>query len=218
VTDEELRSSGFEGLVDDYLRRLRSAARALPRRTRREVLTEVREHIAAARAAGEGTDEASVRNLLKGLGDPDEIAAAARAEAGPEQPGAGGRQVAAIIVLLVGGVLGLVFGIPGALAGWIVGVVLLWTSPRWRWGDKLVGTLIWPGGLAAPLFLTAFATTTSAYSCGSSAGGLQSCQPPGPSVLAIAGEITLALVIFAAPVVVAIYLLRRARNAPAAVG
>jgi hypothetical protein len=121
-------------------------------------------------------------------------------------------------VLLVGGVLGLVLGVPGALAGWIVGVVLLWTSPRWRWGDKLVGTLIWPGGLAAPLFLMAFATTASAYSCGSSAGGRQSCQPPGPSVLAIVGEITLAVVIFAAPIVVATYLLRRARAAAPAVG
>jgi hypothetical protein len=217
VTDEEPRSSGFEGLVDDYLRRLRSAARALPRRTRRELLTEVGEHIAAARAAGEMSNEASVRNLLEGLGAPDEIAAAARAEAGPEQPGAGGRQVAAIIVLLVGGVLGLVLGVPGALAGWIVGVVLLWTSPRWRWGDKLVGTLIWPGGLAAPLFLMTFATTTSGYSCSSSAGH-QSCQPPGPSVLSIVGGIILYLVIFAAPIVVATYLLRRARTAAPAVG
>jgi hypothetical protein len=35
----------------------------------------------------------------------------------------------------------------------VVGCVLLWASPRWRWTDKLLGTLVWPGGLAAVAFL-----------------------------------------------------------------
>jgi hypothetical protein len=59
---------------------------------------------------------------------------------------------AAMALLLVGGVPFLMGG--GFLGlGWVVGCVLLWTSPRWRWTDKLLGTLVWPGGLAAVAFL-----------------------------------------------------------------
>jgi len=40
------------------------------------------------------------------------------------------------------------------LVGWLVGVVLLWTSDLWTVREKLVGTLLVPGGLAiAPLVL-----------------------------------------------------------------
>lgn len=52
----------------------------------------------------------------------------------------GGREMAAIILLLIGGFFSLV--------GWVVGAVLLWTSPRWRFTDKLLGTVVWPGGLS----------------------------------------------------------------------
>jgi hypothetical protein len=31
---------------------------------------------------------------------------------------------------------------------WVIGVVLLWRSPAWTVRDKLIGTLIVPGGLA----------------------------------------------------------------------
>jgi hypothetical protein len=30
--------------------------------------------------------------------------------------------------------------------GWVVGVVLLWRSRVWSVTDKLIGTLLWPGG------------------------------------------------------------------------
>ena len=33
---------------------------------------------------------------------------------------------------------------------------MLWTSPRWRPSDKLLGTLVWPGGLAAVLAIPRF--------------------------------------------------------------
>jgi hypothetical protein len=35
--------------------------------------------------------------------------------------------------------------------GWIVGVVLLWRSKSWTVTDKLIGTLLWPGGLVTGL-------------------------------------------------------------------
>jgi hypothetical protein len=49
------------------------------------------------------------------------------------------------VLLLFGGFL--------ALIGWLVGLVLLWSSPRWTVVDKLVGTLVLPGGLASALLL-----------------------------------------------------------------
>jgi hypothetical protein len=56
--------------------------------------------------------------------------------------GPGVQEIIAVILLLIGGFL--------AGIGWVVGVVLLWSSPRWRTSDKVLGTLIWPGGLALP--------------------------------------------------------------------
>ena len=37
--------------------------------------------------------------------------------------------------------------------GWIVGVVLLWRSQSWTVTDKLIGTLLWPGGLVTGLVI-----------------------------------------------------------------
>jgi hypothetical protein len=57
----------------------------------------------------------------------------------------GGLEMAAIILLLSGGFFFLV--------GWVVGAVLLWISPRWRLADKLLGTVVWPGGLLLILYV-----------------------------------------------------------------
>jgi hypothetical protein len=54
-----------------------------------------------------------------------------------------------ILWLLFGG---FAFGI-----GWIIGLAQLWNSGSWKWFDKLVGTLLWPGGLATGVFLFALA-------------------------------------------------------------
>lgn len=48
-------------------------------------------------------------------------------------------EVATIPLLAVGAIL---FSV-----GWFVGVMLLWRSPVWRLRDKLIGTLVLPGGL-----------------------------------------------------------------------
>jgi len=57
----------------------------------------------------------------------------------------GGLEMAAIVLLLGGGFFFLV--------GWVVGAVLLWISPRWRLADKLLGTVVWPGGLFLILYI-----------------------------------------------------------------
>jgi hypothetical protein len=78
-------------------------------------------------------------------------------EAIPARPTATWREVGAILLLPIGGVI-----LP--VIGWIVGVVLLWLSPRWSRGDKVIGTLVLPGGLfygVAGLGFEAFTSSSS---------------------------------------------------------
>lgn len=84
----------------------------------------------------------------------------------------GALEIAAIILLLIGGFFFLV--------GWVVGAVLLWLSPRWRLADKLLGTLMWPGGL----FLIVYVATAPVDNeiCSGSTGMPTRCISTGPSV------------------------------------
>lgn len=177
--------------LDGYLRRLRRAARGLPRSRRRELIAQIQSHVAEACEAGVPAEDA-----LRDLGEPEAIAAAAQ---GPARTGLGGRDAAAIVLLLCGGFI--------AGIGWLAGVVLLWTSPRWRWTDKLLGTLIWPGGYAGLLAGLLFGLTTPGQTtvCASSAGGHQTCTSTGfalPPWLGIASVVLIVL----APAAVAIRL------------
>jgi hypothetical protein len=201
MTDDEL--------VADYLRRLRRAARSLPRERRRELIAEISGHIAEAQAAGAASGEgqsAALLNALERLGEPGDIVAAARGPRVAARPG--GLEIAAVAVLLLAGTAGLVAGIPGIVVGWGTGVVLLWVSPRWRWPDKLLGTLVWPGGLAAPLLLLSMPARASA--CVGSSHTATRCT--GGSGLPPLLSVFLIIVAFGAPILVGIRLLLRARR------
>jgi hypothetical protein len=126
----------------------------------------------------------------------------------------------------------------------VIGVVLLWASPRWRRADKLLGTLVWPGGLLAPaalLLIGGFAVTTG-QSCGgfasvedvpepvqsgTSVGGIHQAvhQLAGttgcttaagpPAWLIISIAVVLMTAAICGPILVAIRLMRRAARPPA---
>lgn len=134
--------------VNDYLRQLEKSLRGLPRSRRSEIVTDIKEHIDEA-LAGIESSEAEVRNVLARLGEPEDIAldAAERLGIAPVRPRAS--DVAAVILLLVGGLV-----LP--VIGWFIGVALLWASAVFTTRDKLVGTLVLPGGLALPAFLLLF--------------------------------------------------------------
>jgi hypothetical protein len=138
-------SSTADKLVEDYLKRLKGETSDLPRAARRELIQEISDHIAEARADASAASEVETRNVLDRVGEPAEIAAEAR-----ERFGVGGRprrlEIAALILLPIGGVV-----LP--VLGWLVGVTLLWISDAWTTRDKLIGTLIVPGGLLLPLAL-----------------------------------------------------------------
>ena len=131
-------------LVDDYLKQLDRALSDLPKTRRRELMAEIAGHIEEARSGLDPENDAEVRNILERLGDPAEIAAEERARSGAHARRGGLLEILALIGLLVGGFLFVV--------GWFVGVVLLWVSDAWSTREKLVGTLLVPGGLL-PAFL-----------------------------------------------------------------
>ncbi len=155
-------SSTADTLINDYLDRLEAELSDFPSARRRELVQEIAEHISEARAQLEPESEADIRNLLDRIGDPAEIAAEARGPAQPPDPAptvvverrSSALDVAALVLLLIGGLV-----LP--LIGWVVGVVLLWISSTWTTGQKLLGTLVVPGGLALPLGLGVLATSSA---------------------------------------------------------
>lgn len=100
--------------------------------------------------------------------------------------GPGATEWAAIAMLLFGG-----FIVP--VAGWMLGVVLLWISSAWTRRDKLIGTLLLPGGLLAPFLVLALTSPVTV-----------SVSP----VVAAALLTLLSLV----PICTAVYLVRHARR------
>jgi hypothetical protein len=139
-----MNDSSLHPLARDYLKRLEKAAANLPRARRKELVEEIEAHL--REALPPGADEAEALNVLERLGEPEEIVA----ETGPRtEPmltiSAGKREWLAIPLLLLGGFI--------AGIGWVVGAVLLWTSRIWTLRDKLIGTLVMPGGLLALVFV-----------------------------------------------------------------
>lgn len=190
--------------IAEYLGDLRERLLGLSTERRRELVQEIEAHIAHARSElDDPFSEAQVRTLLERLGTPAEIARAAQygddAAAVVSPPTATAfewREPAAIVLLLFGGFL--------ALVGWLVGLVLLWASPRWRLADKLVGTFVLPGGLVTSAVVLGIAAPPVVCfgTCGSS--------DSGPSTI----QSVLVLAVVVSPLLTALYLALRLRRAP----
>src|SRR3712207_61009 len=148
-------------LLRAYLDRLDRCAAVLPADQRTELVEEISRHIADAMAIGQVRTEADMRTMLDRLGEPEEIVAAARADAGatsgftPSPPDVGGAPVAlrapttswegiTVALLPIGSIVPVI--------GWLAGVATLWPSTRWRPGEKVLCTLIMPLGPAAVLW------------------------------------------------------------------
>ena len=135
-----------DALVRAYLDRLRAAARNLSPERRDELLAEVLEHIDAALVADpQGGPEVATRNALDRLGPPEEIVRAesegtsyadapAYATPPPASPW-GGLEIAAVVLLAIGGVL-----LP--IIGPLIGLVLAWLSSRWTRPQKTVASVL----------------------------------------------------------------------------
>lgn len=201
-----MESDAAHRLIERYLKDLRQACRGLRRGERRELIAQIEEHLRSVLPEHPG--EAQVREVLERLGDPEEIVAE-QYGAPRSRRGAGAQQVAAVILLLLGGFL---MGI-----GWIVGAVLLWSSRAWTVREKLLGTVLVPGGLATALYLT---LATGGEECG---GLVTYRRGVRRAVTTCTGSTStldhiLAVALFAflviAPIATAVFLLRRARSLP----
>ena len=193
-------------LVDDYLKRLSTELDDLPRPRRRELVQEISEHIAEARADLPTESEAEVRSLLDRLGDPTEIAGEARARFGVESRKRGWLEPVALIFLLTGGVV-----VP--FVGWLVGLVLLWASQIWTTRDKLIGTFVVPGGLAPALVLFFGGVGASEEDCSGiydpATDTMTETCTGGPSTARIVLGIVVFAILVLAPMATTVYLSRR---------
>jgi hypothetical protein len=111
----------------------------------------------------------------------------------------------AVFLLLAGGVI-----VP--VAGWVAGAIMLVLSRRWTLRDKLIGLLVWPGGLAAAVALIVLAPTRQCVYVDDSAGHRHGGQCTGTTIPGWIG-IPLLVLAVAGPLVTAVYLARRARRA-----
>jgi len=185
-------------LAADYLDRLEHAARRLPRGERRELLEDISAHLAEATNAD--MSDAEALSVLDRLGDPEEIVDAQLPEEPYRADRRGVHEWAAIFLLLFGGFLFFV--------GWVAGLFLLWSSRAWNARDKVIGTLIVPGGLVTAL--AAVVVVSSPEKCVSFAGGPQHCTG-GPSTLhQIIVDVLFAFLVLG-PICTSVYLARRAR-------
>ncbi|MFZ0089232.1 MAG: hypothetical protein WAL63_06990 [Solirubrobacteraceae bacterium] len=196
-------------LAEDYLRRLRRAGRRLPPERLRDLVAELEGHLSEAISPGASDHEAHA--VLERLGAPGDIVDAER------PPGHGAvdrrswREWAAVILLPLGG---FAFGV-----GWLVGLILLWSSRLWTTREKLIGTLIVPGGIATTLLVVVLTGTKrrcrgfATVNPPTALVGRVHCTPgAGPSAATTALQIALVVFCVLGPVVSAVYLARRARD------
>jgi uncharacterized membrane protein len=197
--------------VRSYLDELERALRDLPKDRRQEIVRDIRGHIDVALAdLGEPSD-ADIEQVLDGLGTPQEIAEAAFAEQPPARPRMAVRDVATVILLLIGGIVLPFFG-------WVIGLVLLWSSTAWRTRDKVIGSLIVPGGLFGSLIVFGLAlfATSSSSTCISTAATVKAhhltCTTGGTGSLGVVVAATLLVVSAIGPFFTMVWLIRTAHR------
>jgi hypothetical protein len=208
-------------LIDGYLARLRVAATDLPSGVRDELIADMRAHITEARSREAQETDATILNILDRLGEPDTVVAEAghrpetyesnRASAGPGPYRPGVLEIAALVLLPL---------------FWIIGVILLWVSPAWKTKDKVIGSLFSLGGYPGIGFIffigAAFGhphvfAVTSGGSCSSgadSAGNIASTVCTGVPAWEVIGTIlrvAFIVLVLLLPVMTSAYLAIRLR-------
>lgn len=179
-------------------------------------LAEIEGHLSEAVPLRASDHEAL--EVLERLGPPGDIVEAEQPPVQGPTDRRGWREWAAVILLPLGG---FAFGV-----GWLVGLILLGSSRLWTTRDKLIGTLIVPGGLATALLVLLVAgTSTQSESCsgfaapvnpttGATIGRatMHCTTSAGPSAAATTLQIALVVFSVLGPIVSAVYLGRRARS------
>src|SRR5690554_117012 len=184
-------------VVRSYLTQLERALVGLPVEVRDEIMAGIREEL-------DGLDAAAAADRIETLGDPEFVAAEARAEAGASaaEPPSEPRWFPVLAALLVA-----VGGIVIPFIGWIVGIAMVWMSKSWRLRDKWIATLTPFAAVAViPLATLLIEWTTG----GSGSAGQQEPNPLIPAAYDLAWSgVVFALLV---NVIVGVWLLVRSRS------
>ena len=189
-------------LISGYLARLKEETAGLPQASRRELLADVSSHVEEARRQLTDETDADILNILDRLGEPSTVAADAAERFGIPRAPAGQPEGIRPGIVEIGALV-----LTPLL--WPIGVLLLWASPAWNTRDKLIGTLVPPGGYwGIGIFGAMFAT---AQSC-SGSFSIRTCVAGGgePTWLPIVVRVA-ALFVFLLPLVSMAYLSIRLR-------
>lgn len=180
-------------IIEEYLGDLRDALRTVNPSSSKEFVAEIEQHISEGRTSLEPDDEVGLRNLLERIGSPTALANELKETEPARTVSAMDRATPWLIMFG-----GFAFGF-----GWLVGLYGLWSSKTWRIWDKLLGTLIWPGGLLGTFYL--FLALAGRETChgvsrlGQTAAPL-TCVQHGLTVLPRALQFLAGFVIVAAPI------------------
>jgi len=192
-------------LIDGYLARLDAAATDLPKAARQELLDDVRAHITEARTREAEETDAVILNILDRLGEPASVVTEARERLGLRAMPAYRPGVLEVFAVILVPFL------------WPVGVILLWMSPAWKTRDKVIGTLVPPGGYLGILIAgAAFAVSVQGGSCsaGTDSTGTvvqqNTCYPGSPGWQVVL-SVLVTVVAYALPLITAGYLAIRLR-------
>lgn len=209
--------------IGGYLERLDRASAHLPDGRRAELREEIASHL--AQALPDGATSAQVAQALDRLGPPEEIVAAEEAGQLPSAPAVAaatpaappvrgtGHEAVAVGMLTVGAVV-----LP--VVGWLVGVLLLWTSRLWTTREKVLGTALIPGGPAVALLAGGVFALLPFESCTTPVSVTGSGTEADPTTTICSGGVGFPgwlllpalLCVGAVPFVVGVVLMRRAQQ------
>ena len=200
-----MTTSTLHPRAEEYLRRLERAARPLTGDRRRELISEIESYL--VEAIGPDATDLEALAVIERLGPPGEIVEAELPARSPSGDRRTWREWTAVILLPLGG---FVFGL-----GWIVGLILLWSSRAWTTREKWIGTLVIPGGIATGVFVVLAASVASGSKCVSTSYSpgrtdLTTHCSGGAGTGVVVLLIVAAVVLMIAPIVSAVYLARRA--------
>ncbi|MDO5753260.1 DUF1700 domain-containing protein [Arthrobacter sp.] len=138
--------------VQQYLSALEARLSQLPTDQSEEILFGVREHITEAVSRG----DRPVSEVLASLGSPDDVLAemvglddgrksgGVRVTTTPRWRSTSPWVAVTVVLLAFGGFL---LGV-----GWFAGLACLWMGTRWKTWEKVIGTVLFPGGVLGALY------------------------------------------------------------------
>jgi len=185
--------------IRKYLHELDARLRHLPAEQSEEILQGITDHISDALSRG----SSSVADVPGSLGTPEEVARGAAAERVPTATPPW-RESTPWVVLTT---LLLVFGGFIAGFGWFLGLAGLWMGTRWKLWEKIVGTVVLPGGLAGAVTILVVPVSYTSLTSESVTLTPDSSMASGAEVLGPVLSIIATIATLALPLIVGIYLL-----------